>query len=630
MDYAMTKTEFDFKQNFIRKIAVFNPYLQGGHIHTAEMESIARFITAAKRFGIHVGVFSNSEDIDEYNPDLVFLITYQVGKLTKHPTYLSVNIPVPMIKNVPRFVRNILSVDALLTVSPSVVTWLIELCHLANKKIHIGEGYFTVPETNYEECDFTHACAMYMGTNWDGLRHQKLFQQLDTGHYLKCYGPSKNWSYYAKSLYGGEIAFDGVTSLMTYRKHGAGLCIGHPLFDREGIANNRMFEIVAASAVAICSPNELTKTMYGDTVLYLDNHVAADKLAKQIVSSVTWIRKNAQKAAEMAQAAHAIFQQKYSMECFIVKLIDMHQKVVIENGYKRLEEMQGSQPVAAMVKAESKKVCYLILSEYLDQNVLPILKDLSRQTHSTIEIALLTKSSPAKLKVLFKEFDLDALKITYFNQRECALYDQLLNFFLQTDSQWIGFVSDSNRLFPHHTITMMEAYVRAMSRKLSPVSAIFSGNLEFSYYGHLPEKMIDEHPIECKNGARIAHSEFNYTVPLGNLLIKTTILNADLLRKIIEEHDRANVYKDIEDLGIIINTAEITCSMLATPIRTSSQDLVVQDLLLEQVIILKKQVVVLTNRLNTMLDSRSWVMTKPFRKLFRIGRWIKKSFVKTY
>jgi hypothetical protein len=35
-----------------KRIAIVNPYLQGGHTQTAEIESTARFITAAARLGI--------------------------------------------------------------------------------------------------------------------------------------------------------------------------------------------------------------------------------------------------------------------------------------------------------------------------------------------------------------------------------------------------------------------------------------------------------------------------------------------------------------------------------------------------------------------------------------------------
>ena len=100
-------------RNLVNKIAILNPYLQGGHVQIAETESATRYIDAARNLGIVAEMFSNSDDIDLFKPDIVVAITYQEGKLTKYPTYVSLNAQPSLIKNEERFLRNILLFDGI-------------------------------------------------------------------------------------------------------------------------------------------------------------------------------------------------------------------------------------------------------------------------------------------------------------------------------------------------------------------------------------------------------------------------------------------------------------------------------------------------------------------------------------
>lgn len=130
------------KATQVSKIAIINPYLQGGHTQTAEMESIARFVRAAKQRSIDVAVLTTTQEIEAYNPDFVLGITYQEGKLSNYPSYLTLVIPHSLVQNVPRFIRNILTYDAYVTASPFINKWLNKTCLAHNKKPLICEGYF--------------------------------------------------------------------------------------------------------------------------------------------------------------------------------------------------------------------------------------------------------------------------------------------------------------------------------------------------------------------------------------------------------------------------------------------------------------------------------------------------------
>src|SRR5262245_9452855 len=110
------------------RIALLNCYLQGGHTENAEVESIARFVEAARRLGIEARTFARSEYVAEFEPDFVLSLSYTAAKLTGFPTYVLLTAPPRWFDNLPRFRRNVLSYDGYWTVSPSVSRYLGKIC----------------------------------------------------------------------------------------------------------------------------------------------------------------------------------------------------------------------------------------------------------------------------------------------------------------------------------------------------------------------------------------------------------------------------------------------------------------------------------------------------------------------
>ena len=598
----------------VKRIAILNSYLQGGHINIAESESTLRFIEAGKNLGIEVEVFAKSEDISDFEPDFVVAITYQEGKLTRYPTYVSMNIAPSLIKNVPRFIRNILSCDGFLTISTSVKDWLQELCLTHNKAPIIGHAAFSLPKTTFKTFDFQKAKVMYVGTNWDGMRHKDLFRQLSSGDYLKCYGPEKSWSEYPGKLYGGTIPFDGISLLETYQQHGAGLCIGLSIFDEEGIASSRMFEIAAASALPLCVPNPLIKASYGDSVLYLNNHKSTVDLANQIIASVEWMQNNPAQAQEMAASAHAIFNDNLSMEYFIQEMVKLHKKVMTANGF--IAAPASDHRSNACVNEKLPIVTYLVQAKNINYKIITLLNDVFEQSYPYIKIVILTNARFEVFEHYLKSFGFSLSSILFIKYRDLQDNKILFSHLNNIDTSLFGILNINNKMFPNHTQLLVNNYLE--QSKLSSAAKLagnYSGSLDFSDNYVLDEIMPMEHYLYTENKVRIGYASLAPAISFHAMLMKFAFFSSEFfgtidfynpsLDEITNYLTKIGFLRAVQEVSTAVNVDYVIAAQRTTEI---SQQL-------SKILELQQELYYVKSDLNSIVISKSWILAKRIKKI---------------
>ena len=587
------------KSNAVSRIAILNSYLQGGHVDIAESESSRRFINAGKNLGIEVRVFAKSENIADFNPDFVVAITYQEGKLTKYPTYVSLNIAPSLVYEVPRFIRNILSCDGFLTISPSVVDWLTGLCAANDKILNIGHAAFSVPRREFVSPDFENASVMYCGTNWDGLRHQNLLWQMTSGEILKCYGPAKSWEQYPATLFGGAIPFDGVSLFNAYHKHGIGLCIGYPAFDKEGIASSRIFEIAAAGALPLCSNNSLIKSLYGDAVLYLEDDERS--MAYQIMQAVQWVRANPQTAQDMARRANEIFNQELSMEVYINNMVSLH------------EEVMNNKLFVKTQLADSQGVTYLLRAKHINDKLIFLLDDLLSQSYENINIIVLSESPSGRLQELVTHFGLAANKIKFVEYHGSQDNQVVLDVLQSSKTDWLSILSLEHRIFPNHTSMLLD-YALKPRQSTTPLAAVTAGSLEHSTTHVLPEVMSAEYLIHTQNKVRLSFSQIEPAHALFATLISFPLLKQELCNTSdFYQLDEAMLLQQVRVAGEVVIVPEVTCSVnIEEPMsRQQAADLAQSRALVQS---LQDELAVLKIGMNEITTSRTWRYTETVRK----------------
>lgn len=614
----------------VKRIAFLNPYLPGGHVQTAEIESTQRLLQAGKNLNIDIRVFGSCEEVEVFNPDFLLTISFQAPKLTRFPTYGLLDVPISLIKDVPRFVRNILSYDGYFTISQSSIDWLITLCQANNKSLHLAHAGVSLPQVDFVPADYKNAVAMYIGTNWDGQRHQKLFSLLESGTHVKCFGPKKSWQNSSPSLYAGEVPFDGVSVIRQYRQCGAGLCIGHPVFDNEGVPSSRTFEIAAASAIPICSDIELNRRIYGDHVLYVDHNVETSVLVKQIVDAVEWIRHHPDAAYEMAHAANTIFNQQLCMEQYLKNIITMHEKVLEANHYV---------PVAANTPTSTVYVCPV---KQWDEGYIQTLNDLATQTQ-LVDVLLLTPSevSLPQITTVNGSF-LKVKQIIYYDYKDnWEIFSYLFNHY-----KWMGWLNLGSRIFPNHTATLLNN-----QKELNEIASVHAGNLEYSNRYHLPERLNDPHFVINQNRIRVAFLMTDLAMPLSSFLIQLPIVGRGIFHGINFYTDNDVFVSRLITLGNIKRYCEITSAlnidyvfdsitsdeinkienedtMPSVESKQHTRSLLEEILkhLNHEIYKLNQKISDQAEELHHIQSSRSWVYTTPFRKFARKMQMFKRKW----
>jgi hypothetical protein len=570
----------------VKKIAVFNPYLQGGHVKTAEIESTQRFINAGKKRGIDIRMFDESCEINNFEPDFVFSITHQIPKLTPFPSYINVNIPVSMIAGVKRFVDNILTYDGYVCVSPSVLNWLDEISKKENKQSLKCEGYFSLEKTPYLRPNLENAFAMYMGTNWDGTRHEKIFNLCGDGKYLKCFGPKHSWEKYPKNLYGGEVPFDGVSVLDYYNKAGAGLCIGHPLFDNEGIANNRIYEISASSALLISSENIFTRAHYGESALYFDHTQDSNVVFEQIKSHIEWVRSNVARAEEMSRASNDIFNKTLSNDYYLDQMLKMHQKV-FECKYRSSEECK-----------QKNRVTYLIAKPIMNSSVLDTIHSIKAQEGES-SIILVSENQPTSSVASV----VDDASVIWIHATPNDSVDKVFQKIKKDKLHpWINALSPGDVLYKNHQSVMMNSFNQMDMKKNKWLK---SGVLFAASTGRLIEKQYDEHYFQVKNSTC-------YDRESVSTCLTSIFFRSDEFSDIFREKTIFNLRVDGLDVSLAYQIREVTCQLEFGGLSDEkSQENINKINELSSSLTLKQ------NELSAIYGSNTWKLASKIKSIYR-------------
>lgn len=201
-----------------------------------------------------------------------------------------------------------------------------------NKKFFHIPFYPTTYNTPYRRLEPKHLVVMI--PVWgDRLKQQRfltLYKLLSETGLVKFYGVKPHKDIITQG-YMGSLPFDGVSVIDTLQQHGIVLVSHSPIHNEASIPSARIFEAAAASAIIICDENPFVKKHFGDSVFYFDTSLSGTSMFEQIQECLHKIYQNPEKALEMAKAAHDIFIEKFTMEEQLLKLLEMHERVMEHN-----------------------------------------------------------------------------------------------------------------------------------------------------------------------------------------------------------------------------------------------------------------------------------------------------------
>lgn len=306
----------------------------------AEKEFIKRFLIASERAGVSAHVVVTSDDIYAIRPDAVVVSHEFSRKLTEFPTIGLIWSPLRFFETDPYRVKSILSYDGYLAGNNKIQQWLNDLTFSCGVPKPVAKELFL--PTTYEASESEKTVdlmyrlpeAAYVGVHWDGARHTKLFKELAEGERARFYGPEDSWKAVGNS-YAGELPFDGRSVMRALAAHRAVLCLHKNEHRIENTPSMRIFEACSIGAIPICDEIGFARTELSDVALFVDMRRGPAAVADQIKAHLDWIDRNLDEATDRAERGRRWFNENWSLETKIKRVLIPHIESVALKGQFR-------------------------------------------------------------------------------------------------------------------------------------------------------------------------------------------------------------------------------------------------------------------------------------------------------
>ncbi|HEY9630146.1 MAG TPA: glycosyltransferase family A protein [Coleofasciculaceae cyanobacterium] len=487
------------------KIAVQNPF--AGQL-VAETELSRRIVIAAQNLGWEAIEAHHSKEIQVFQPDFVIALHNNSPKLSSCPTYGCMWNPPAFFEGTEKYVKHVLSYDGYLTSSKAIDRWLHHLLYNTPKVFFTAPFYTSCPQNSYQPPQLENLRLAYLGSNWDGLRFQELFEELDRQDYMEVYGNPAGWTH-LNHAYKGAIPYDGASVLRTLNQAGVGLCLHRAEHRQAALPSMRIFEIVASGAIAICGDHPFIQETFGDSVLYVDPDANAAAQVEQISSLMQWINAHPEDALERSAKAHHIFLEIYALEKLLLNLWPYHQALIQQKGFVAIQENlpQSQLPSVQII---------LRCGDRTPSELAHALHQISQQTYPSCSVTLV-KSTDEPIELALSPY---SLSIHIVEAEPSSYSSSSLWAGLQAiDSDYFMILDASCCIYPNHIQTLIGLLDR------SSLSAVYSGGLSSELSQDSDEELINFYPYNLES-----FLAFEQHFDLSGLLMKRSLLDTTFLK----------------------------------------------------------------------------------------------------
>jgi hypothetical protein len=171
----------------------------------------------------------------------------------------------------------------------------------------------------------------WMGGGNDKLRSSKNYKQfielISQNIPMKIYGRYKFSSFTKPGSYDGFIP-SAKDMIKAIRENGIYLLTHSDFHIKAATPTLRIFEAVSANVIVISDKHPFAVEHFGDNFLYFDHNASAQEMYKQVKAHYDWIKANPKEAKAMANRAHQIFLEKFTLEKDLIRIAKMHEYIV--------------------------------------------------------------------------------------------------------------------------------------------------------------------------------------------------------------------------------------------------------------------------------------------------------------
>jgi hypothetical protein len=439
-------------------IAIHNPFA-GSQV--AETELSLRMSKAFAALGHAAREVSTPDDINACAPDFVLALHPLAAKISSFPTYGCMWSPSSYLRGEPLQQKNIQTYDGYFCGSAAIAQWIAELLKFHPKSADLG---LLLPSAGWSEfapsvaLQAGDATVAYFGSNWDGERHREIFEALDGRGVVTVHGRNGAWDFLRHS-YGGVVAFDGGSVVDAIARCGVGLCLHSPAHLAQGIPSMRIFETVAAGAVAIADRHPFIERHFGGCVLYLGNGSAAAR-AQELIRNLDWVRSHPEESVKMAARAHAVLRQ-FSLESMLDRVVKAHDA--------RLRERRAA-VVAGAGRAPEQIQVIVRTGGRGPQFLRRALASLAAQDYSDVSAIIVTYGNRPGVEAVAAEFP--RLQARLVDSRITGYRStQLLDGLRAVNSEYFAILDDDDIVYSNHYSDLI-----ALLRNNRRVGLAYSGS----------------------------------------------------------------------------------------------------------------------------------------------------------
>lgn len=445
------------------RVAIQNPFA-GQRV--AETELSCRLYLAATHLGWQAAEVDTASDIKAFQPDFVIALHNNSPKLAQFPTYGCMWNPPAFFEGTEPFVKHVLTYDGYLTSSRVIDRWLHHLLYTTPKRYFTTPFYTSCPETPFQPPHLDNPRLAYLGSNWDGSRFHDLFTGLDRLEFMQVYGNPEGWKHLNAS-YQGALPYDGSSVLKTLNQAGVGLCLHRSEHRQAELPSMRIFEVVASSAVAICSDHPFIRSTFADTVLYIDPDAPVAEQIEQIAEQMRWIQTHPERAVEMTAQAHEIFSAHYTLEKLLSGILPHHQHLIQQKGFTSLtvSDRPALPQVEVIIRANDPANIPLLIDQLSQQTYPNLVATIVKPKSIDIDIWI----QPYKEQILFKILEIDA------NYRSTSLWAGLQTI----AAPYFALLDDTAVIYPNHIQTLV-----SLLEQQPTIGVAYAGNLQTSTLTH--------------------------------------------------------------------------------------------------------------------------------------------------
>ena len=545
----------------IMKIAIFNPYKK---IYAAEnsVDYAYEQIKSVDNLDVEIKSFCSPEEIVNFNPEFILSHSSFTPKFCNIPTYTVFNESTSYRLKHDNQIRAFLTFDGYLTQSNYVAQALKDLCFGYNKVPHILTFANTRSKTQSEgEVILKNPKLVYFGNNWEiksgdssgnkKPRFESLIIDLTRNkkvNFLELYGDPEGWSWIENKNYiKGKISFNDPDAILKiYHDKGVGLALSSHEFYQEGLANNRIYEIVSSGAVCIADDLPFYKEIFGDNLLYLTSR-DEEIMAEQIIKHMAWINENTELAKEKASNAYRIFCEKLSMEVMLKNLINFHYQIQQKNfyniGYKAKIEKSFKPLVSVIIRSGGRS------KEMVEKT----LNSVVSQSYDNIQIVFVLYKNNIELENLAKNYQEKVSNLIIMHSslpiRSTVMWEGLK----VATGEYLAILDDDDIWYSNHLSKMMEFFddnkdadfvysgrVYYNSFEAYPIKPVIGGGASYFYdLLHDLKLLTNERSNYCLGG--FGKTDYNEMLKLNHpihlcFVVKKSSLNAKILEDPIMHH----------------------------------------------------------------------------------------------